>query len=192
MSILVVIGICGKARSGKDTAANSLCLYRDFHRIALADGIREALAGLGGPTGSFLKELTPEHNYRRALQTLGTESRDAANCPGLWVHLALTKIHYAHKIHPVKRDRFVIPDIRYRHESSMFRSQVARWGGRFGVLKLSRPEAEIAESSHSSETEVDNVISDLIYENDSSLDDLVISVLRFFDRLAEGRYVGLQ
>jgi hypothetical protein len=189
---LVVIGLCGKARSGKDTAAAALSLHRGCHRIALADGIREALASLSGPSGDFYKELTPEHNFRRALQTLGTEGRDAANCPGLWVDLALAKIWYAWRLHPVQRSRFVIPDIRYRHEAAMFRSQVARWGGRFGILGLIRRDADIPESSHSSETEVSNVITNRDFYNESTVGKLILASVQFFDGLVSGRYVGLQ
>ena len=102
---LVVIGICGRARSGKDVAANALAIHRDCHRVALADGVRDALHSLSGMTGEFYKGLTPDHNYRRALQQLGTEARNKVNAPGLWVHLALAKIAYAALYFPTPRMR---------------------------------------------------------------------------------------
>jgi hypothetical protein len=181
MSDLIVIGICGRARSGKTTAANTLALYRGCHVVGLADGIREAFMGLSGPTAELHKELTEAHNFRRMLQTLGTESRNAVNAPGLWVHLVLAKIHYLSQIHPVPRLAFVIPDIRYRHEESMIRFQVARWRGRFGVLKLIRPAAGIPEADHSSERDVDNVPCHGEYRNDGTIEQLIDFSCNFFD-----------
>jgi hypothetical protein len=181
MSEIIVIGICGRARSGKTTAANALALHRGCHVVGLADGIRDAFSSLSGPTGELHKELDSVHNFRRMLQTLGTESRDAVNAPGLWVHLALAKIHYLSHIHPVPRRAFVIPDVRYRHEESMIRFQVARWHGRFGVIRLVRPSASIAEAGHSSETEVDNVPCHGEYLNDGTIDELINFSCNFFD-----------
>lgn len=184
MSNLIVIGICGQARSGKDTAAAALSLLRGCHRIALADGVREAFAGLSGPSAEFHKELNAEHNFRRALQTLGTEARNAANAPGLWVHLALTKINYASRLHPKPRTRFVIPDIRYRLEEAMLRHQVAQWRGRFGILRLTREGETIPEAAHSSETEVGLVPCSETYHNDGTIEQLVAAACGFFDRIS--------
>lgn len=182
---LIVVGITGRARSGKDAAATLLAAHRGCHRIALADGVRSAVADLGGPTGEFLKELTPSHNYRRALQLAGTEARDLANAPGLWVDLLLTKIAYAAYLHPVPRRRFAIPDVRYGHEESMIRHWVRRKQGVFAMLRLVRPGVDpIAESAHSSEAGVDGVPADRVIENSGSIADLQAAILESFDRAA--------
>jgi hypothetical protein len=186
MSQLIVIGICGQARTGKDTAAAAVSLLRGCHRIALADGVREAFAGLSGPTAEFHKELNATHNFRRALQTLGTEARNAANAPGLWVHLALTKIYYASRIHPNPRHRFVIPDLRFRLEAAMLIHQVAQWRGRFAVLGLERTGEVIPEAGHSSETEVASVPRLETYQNDGTIGELIEAACRFFDRVSAG------
>jgi hypothetical protein len=175
---LIVIGTCGRARAGKDTLASALALHRGCHRIALADPIRSALEEMGGPSREVLKEL---HDYRRAMQLLGTESRDAVNAPGLWTHLFLAKIHYLASVHPVPRRAFVVPDIRFRLERSMIEHQVNRWRGAFGLMKLTRDVPEIAESSHVSETEVDVVPCDWTYANAGSVDDLISAGVKFFD-----------
>lgn len=185
-SDLIVIGICGKARSGKDLCSSALSLHRNCHRIALADPIRSALIDLGGPTADILKGLSPDHNYRRAMKELGTASRDAVNAPGLWVHLALAKIHYASMVFPGRWTRFVIPDIRFRHEEGMLRYQVEQWRGKFGILRLVRTGEPIAESSHASETEVDYVPCHTTYYNEGSIEDLIAAAVEFFDGMMKG------
>ena len=43
---MLLIGICGKARVGKDTAANYLVTKYNLHKYSLADPIREMLAAI--------------------------------------------------------------------------------------------------------------------------------------------------
>ncbi len=171
---LIVIGVTGRARAGKDTVAGVLGLHHGFHRVALADGVRSALNDLSGPTGEFHKELSDEHNYRKALQILGTEARLLIPSTKLWTSLALCKIAYAAFGHPVKRKRFVIPDVRYLAEVAHLKAVVSRWGGRFYLLKVERPGSPfIAESSHSSELEVDKIEPDYTLWNTGTKDRLV-------------------
>ena len=64
--MLHVIGITGKARSGKDSAACVLGC-EGFKRIALADALREQFAGLNGPTWELTKDLDAAGvSHRRA------------------------------------------------------------------------------------------------------------------------------
>lgn len=187
MSDLIVIGVCGKARVGKDLAARAIQLHRGCHRIALADGVKSGFDDLDGPGRELSKELGEASlSHRWAWQQFGTEARESVHAPGLWVHLALAKIYYAHRLHPVPRSRFVIPDIRRRLEVAILKHQVAQWHGRFGVVKLTREGVEIPESGHSSETEVDVVPCHQTLENDGTIDDLVRMVCRFFDEVSAG------
>jgi hypothetical protein len=182
---LIVIGITGRARAGKDLCASFLVSLRGCHRLALADGIRSALADLGGPTGEVMKSLTPDHNYRRAMQLLGTEARLAAGADRLWVDLALAKIYYAAALHPAPIRRFAVPDVRYSLEVEAFRTTVAAWGGRFGLLKVVRTHVgPIAESDHSSETSVDRLDYDRAAMHDSDRHNLAHLACRFFDDIA--------
>jgi hypothetical protein len=164
---LIVIGITGRARAGKDLCASFLVSLRGCHRLALADGIRSALA------------------YRRAMQLLGTEARLAAGADRLWVDLALAKIYYAAALHPAPIRRFAVPDVRYSLEVEAFRTTVAAWGGRFGLLKVVRTHVgPIAESDHSSETSVDRLDYDRAAMNDSDRHNLAHLACRFFDDIA--------
>lgn len=188
---LIVVGITGKARSGKDTTAGILTTFRGCHRIALADGVRSAFDELSGPTKELHKELGGEMTYRRTLQTLGTECREAANALGLWVHLLLAKIRFLSAHWPNPRNRFVIPDIRFRREVSMVRHQVQLWGGSYGTLRLTHPGGPaIAEADHVSETELDTIRADREYENAGTVEDLASAAVGFFDDVAAGRVSG--
>lgn len=167
---LTVIGITGKARSGKDTAAQALVMRRGFHRIGLADAVRSAFGDLSGQTGELFKELTGDHTYRKALQVLGTEGRLATKNPRLWSQVALAKIYYAWKLHPVSRSKFVIPDVRFLIEVATLTACVSRWGGAFHLIRIERPGCEsIAESSHRSETEMAQLQPAVTIQNDASV-----------------------
>src|SRR5689334_12961283 len=114
---LLVIGVCGRARAGKDTVARILA-DADFLRIGLADGVKSALNDLDGATWDFRKERDAAGlTDRWAAQTLGTECREEVASLHLWVDLLLAKLRYAAKHHPVPRGRFVIPDIRFPFEA---------------------------------------------------------------------------
>jgi hypothetical protein len=173
---LIVIGLTGRARAGKDTAAQALCLHRGFTRLSLGDGVRSAFNELSGPSCEFHKELTPEHNYRRALQKLGAESRFATYNSRLWCSYLLAKIHYAWKVHPVSRNRFVVPDVRFPLEVAALLAGTKRWGGKFALVEVTRPaSARIAESDHPSETamEESGILPDSTLINSGDIDHLV-------------------
>lgn len=189
MSELIVIGITGKAGAGKDTAANALVQYRDCHRVALADGVRSAFGDLSGPTGQLYKELTGDFTYRRALQLLGTEARQRTANQRLWISLLLCKTAYLAGLHPVRRTRFVVPDVRYPLEVAGLKAAIHRWGGVFGLLKVTRTHRlEIPESNHSSETAIDDLPYDRAVLNDSCKHNLGNVACKFFDAVANGDY----
>lgn len=94
----MLIGLCGKANSGKDTAADFLVKRGDFVKISLADPIKRAAAEwfgwgearLWGPSQNR-NEPDPAFNglsARKALQFMGTEvGRELY--PDTWVEIAV-------------------------------------------------------------------------------------------------------
>lgn len=162
MNNLIVIGLAGRARSGKDTVAQHLVHRHGFFRIGLADGVRAAFRDLDGPTWERTKELDPEIGFslRWALQTLGTECRTkvvGARCH--WVHHALIKIAYMAIHHQEPRHRFVIPDIRFRFEERELDMRLPTMDGIFRCWMIERDGAGLAGElgNHSSETEIEKI-----------------------------------
>lgn len=165
---LLVVGICGHNRSGKDTAALGLSL-NGFRRIALADGVREAYASLDGLTWELRKE---GENAREALKLLGTECREAIGATHHWVDLLLIKIAYLNRYRPERFSRFVVPDIRFPHEPTAISRVIKSWGGHFMLWRIERPGC-VPTSSHGSETLVDSLKVDLTIRNTGTREDLV-------------------
>jgi hypothetical protein len=179
MSKLVVIGLTGVARSGKSTTAQALSLLGGFHRVGLADGIRESLNALDGPEWDFRKET--ELSTRRSMQLFGTECREAINSPSLWIDLLLAKIRYASVYHSCPRYKFVISDIRYQYEIDRISEVVESWNGMYSTWRISRPGFE-PESNHSSETGIYslNPIEKHILNNESK-SDLIYEVYKYLE-----------
>ncbi len=190
MSDLIVIGICGKARSGKDTVAQHLVNEHGFFRVALADGIRSAFSDLDGPTWELRKELEAAGKTGRwALQTLGTECRQATHNSEIWVDTALAKINYLWMHHVPSRNRFVIPDIRFPGEYDSIDDRVGKWGGQFVFWKVERPDSGLTGDAgkHSSETEIESIKADVTIQNKYSLGDLRSASSGLINRILNAR-----
>jgi len=182
---LIIVGITGVARSGKDTIAGILCQRFGFTRIALADGVRSAFRDMDGPTWELTKQLEAcGKSSRWALQQLGTEARWKANAHGVWLYLAHTKIRYLAEIHPEPRSRFVIPDIRFEAERDYFWLML---GERFRLWKTIRPGAGLSGEAarHASEREIDAIPADLIIDNCGTIPTLEADVVSAATSLLE-------
>ena len=159
-----LIGLIGRARSGKDTAAAALIEERGATRLAFADPLREIalavnpmigtpalpgdLAPLRGVRLSTAiealgweraKDMIPE--VRRFLQRLGTEGGRAVLGENVWVDAAFAKV--ADVDGPV-----VFTDVRFPNEADAIREA----GGL--LVRVIRPgTAPVA--AHTSETALD-------------------------------------
>jgi len=180
---LFVIGIVGHSRAGKDTVANMLTAHEGFKRIALADGPREALMSLNGPTWELFKDIDESESWdnREMMKILGTECREDVGSTIHWTNHALIKIRYLAEYHPKPHRRFVIPDIRFPHEVIALSKVLASWGGRFESWSVTRPGC-VARTGHTSETLVDSVPCDRGIHNSGTIDDLRLAVGRCFTR----------
>jgi hypothetical protein len=107
----IKLALCGRLRSGKDTAARYLTLFYDFQQFAFAD-----------PLKRYLHEIFPhvprEPKPRRLLQLFGQKMREID--PDVWVNLTMHKIdeylrQYACDCSPLK-PRVVVTDCRQRNE----------------------------------------------------------------------------
>jgi len=166
-----IIGITGRARSGKDTLANILSSQYGYQRLAFADPIREFVGELTGIAPYLLRDtplkerpiprlggVTP----REMMQTLGTEWGRNMVYPDIWVALCEQKI-----IEKMKYELrgFVIPDVRFDNEARMLRSL----GGK--IIHITRAVGEPV-NSHVSEAGISPELVDLEIPNNGTLDDL--------------------
>jgi hypothetical protein len=137
---MILIGITGAARSGKDTAADYLCEQIGFKKYSFATPIKAAVKTMFGLTedhvNGHLKEVVlPDLGVspRFLMQTLGTEwGRKIVN-DQVWLLAAQRQIENCyHGGH----GRIVIPDIRFENEASFIREK----GGL--LIHVNRPDCE--------------------------------------------------
>ena len=158
-----LLGITGKAGSGKSTAAEYL-VQNGWHRIKFADPLKDMLRAIGLDNRHIegeLKELpcdilsgaTPRH----AMQTLGTEWGRGMIHPDLWIDLARRKISLA----MASGLSVVVDDVRFENEAQVIRDL----GGM--VLGLERHGA--GAGGHVSES---GVSCDLTYHNAGTVAEL--------------------
>jgi hypothetical protein len=167
----LVIGLTGRAGSGKSTVAQMLVHDHGFEHIAFADPILAMLMALfheanvpsGHATERDLKEaLTPlGHSYRRMAQTLGTEWGRQTLDSSFWVVVA------ARKLMPLlQRGRpVVISDVRFANEAAFVRSFGA------GLWHLRRPDIQPV-APHVSEQGVSVLQQDMVLVNHGTLQQL--------------------
>jgi hypothetical protein len=165
-----LIGIAGRAGSGKDTAGARLVECYGFQQYAFADPIRAMLGALGAfPAADLVNRDTKEviidwlgKSPRQMAQTLGTEWGRELVHPQLWVLMAQRRWDAAKA---AGRD-LVITDVRFENEVEWLRGA----GGR--VIYLARPGAE-AVSAHASEQYDASVLADWAILNDNTIDILL-------------------
>lgn len=157
----MIIGLTGKARSGKDTAAAQL-VKGGFEHYWFSKPMKDACKSIFGWSDAHLygdlKEVVDKRfgcSPRQALQTLGTEwGRD---CIGedLWVDIAKIKMQSAENI--------VISDVRFDNEARA----IAEMGGL--VFEIVRGDTEQV-NEHSSESGISDYLINSTITNNSTIE----------------------
>ena len=170
----MLIGIHGRAHSGKDTVADFLMdQFPDHRRYSFADPIRDMLAaGLNIPMETMLDPTKKEQDDivfgkspRQMMQTLGTEWGREMIDPDIWLKAAISR-----------GTELIIPDVRFENE--------AEWVRRHGqLLHIERPGKKIKESDHVSENGIKKREQDITIINDGTLDDLASLVKNLTEQL---------
>lgn len=177
----IIIGITGKARCGKDTAAMHLVQQHGFVQLRFADALKNGLMSMIGLTNEQLEGEEKEKvidwlgkSPRELMQTLGTEwGRHMVN-NNLWVNCMQRTID---ELKLLKNDiNFVISDVRFENEANYIRER-----GR--LLHLKRKDREQV-NEHVSEQGVAFRTDDYLLTNDQSittlhkkLDDFVHAII---------------
>lgn len=183
-----LIGIHGKALSGKDTVASMLMDDHGFGQMSFANPLKLAAAVIFGwdPAICYSQEGKKQYSeywettVRQALQDFGEGIRKLFG-EDFWIKrwgIDYSKVMNTHDI--------VISDVRYENEAEAIRG----FGG--VILHLRRPGAglEGAQGQHSSEAGIQIHSNDLVLHNTGTLDDLRTSVrglLEFMSVPADGK-----
>jgi hypothetical protein len=175
-----VIGIAGRARAGKSTAAELLLrIGAGRYLYSFADPIRAMLkAGLDIDLDSPYWQMRKEdplpdfggHSPRSLMQLLGTEWGRELVAPDLWLTLASGALRRGGR-------GMIIADVRFDNEAAWVRAQ----GG--VVLHIERGKAPPVRA-HASEAGVQQLPGDLRIFNESSLDSLHVGLAKLFREAA--------
>ncbi len=176
-----LIGLCGYAGSGKDTAAAHM---PGWTRVSFADGVREVALAIDPLATSGYCDVEDEkyethlsrlvemngwdtakkhHEVRRLLQRIGTEAGRNIIGENVWVDIATRKLEAIGG--PV-----VITDCRFPNEVEAIR----RRGGI--IIRITRPGVGPV-NGHASETAIDHIEPDAEVLNDGTPEELGQAVL---------------
>lgn len=173
----MIIGLCGYARTGKDTVANILVENHGFQRVAFADPIKRLLFEINPlVNGVRLQDMVKDYGWeitksqmevRRLLQDLGVGARKVFG-EIFWIEQALKKVN-------LSKD-YVITDVRFRNEVNaikQFNSQIWR-------IKRTGIEAI---NGHVSEHDLDGYEADVTLLNEGPVEYLPLLVAEQIDAL---------
>jgi hypothetical protein len=169
----MIIGFHGAAGAGKDTAASFLMgRPHNFIRLAFADKLKIGCKAIFGLTDSqvFGQDKDKIDRYwnltpREILQRVGTECFRNTFDSDIWVKAALREVD-------AKWYDYVITDVRFPNEATAIKAL----GGR--VFCISRANAPGLSMAHVSESALRDWPFDGVIENNGSLEDLRVAVLK--------------
>ena len=178
----LLIGLSGRARTGKTTAANHLANTYDLVTYALADPLREGLMNIFNLSPCDFdderKELTIDwlgRSPRELMQSMGTDWGRHQVHPELWLLLAEKNLEFLGQTNDNARG-FVISDLRFENEADFVRKR----GGM--VIHLLRPDAAEV-NPHISETGIGIQDNDLVLHNNGAIEDLFGQLDEIFEAL---------
>jgi hypothetical protein len=173
----VVIGMIGKAGSGKDTVADHLVRKYVFRKIALADPLKKAVQIIFDVDDEIAYDRVrreeplakwPGWSFRKLLQFVGTEMFREMVDQDIWVKNCASRA--------VRQDFTVVSDVRFHNEVGGLREAIGQ-EHRVFFIKVERPTvgdggAPSGIANHASETAIDELYYDYRIINDGTLDEL--------------------
>lgn len=172
-----LIGITGKARSGKDSLAEIVARNHSVYVTSFAEPMRLLLCDILSVDLDQLDAIKSEPHPilggktpRVALQHLGTEYGRQMIDANLWVNVVSHKIDQAMASHHY--DFVMITDVRFDNEAELIKEKNGQ------ILQVIRPDMTIKESAHSSEQGIASDLIDQTLMNDGSWEDYIELVER--------------
>jgi len=178
---VMLIGISGKKRSGKDTVGAMVVEWLNEHgfdaaQVAFADQLKDEVAEATG-VNRRMQEMDKER-WRPILQWWGVEFRRHYFGQDYWVS------KMTQKLLAMDEDVAVVTDVRFRDEADFIRDS-----GGF-VVRVERETG--LQDGHSSETDLDGYSEfQATLSNDGTLDDLEEKVYRFMSQMHERERVAI-
>lgn len=182
----ILIGLAGRARSGKSTAADHLVRNHFFEHYAFADPLRSGLMEIFNLDPDDFEGAKKEQpvdwlgrSPRELMQSMGTEWARQLVHPDVWVKIAEQNLNYLQNTLSSVVG-FVVSDVRFENEADFIRQR----GGT--IIHIARPTAP-AVNPHASEAGVHVNPLDLIIRNTGdrehlrSLIDDCVAVIRSRD-----------
>ena len=169
----MIIGISGKAQSGKDTVGATLVNKHGFIRVASADALKRIAMR------TFNWDGAKDARGRKFLQDLATAVRGYD--PDFWINITFQEIERQQKNNntfPLQERNFVITDVRYTNEADYLKKAGAI------LLRIERGGIELFD--HESETQLDNYEGfDYLISNNGTIEGLEERVSVILDRMIE-------
>lgn len=169
----MLVGVCGKAGSGKDTVGDYLVKQYNFNRIALADPIKrlvEDVFVLDKHTvyDRIAREQPldrwPSWTVRKLLQFIGTELFRENIDDAIWVK----SLWY--RICDDSKNNYVVTDVRFPNELQYFKDNAKN--GQFVSLKTVRKGCDGSVGLHGHASEAYDLEAQYVLENNGTLEDL--------------------
>ena len=180
----LLIGLTGRARSGKSTAAEHLVGTYMLEHYAFADPLRDGLMTMFNldPTdfeGDRKEQPLAwlERSPRQLMQSMGTEWARNTVHPDVWVKLAEQNLDYMTKALGAVIG-FVVSDVRFENEADLIR----RRGGT--IIHICRADAQ-AVNPHVSEAGVAGNKDDLLMFNNGTVEEFLRSLDEVFLMIRE-------
>ena len=173
----MIVGIHGKARSGKDTFADFVIEYakytNPFAKLSFADpiyNIVDIMFNVDSRSVKDKEELFPEWDLslRYMLQTVGTEMGRHMISDDIWIRNMQYRIDHS------PAPNIIIPDVRFENEAHFIRKS----GGFIIFVERTSDDTE-AVRKHISENGVKRQQNDMLIENNSSLGQLERKAIAF-------------
>lgn len=184
-----IIALCGRKRSGKDTAARALSCF-GFKSIAFAEPLKQMLVSFliaigmdaagarwhvyDSPRDQPLEFLNGR-TVRHALQTLGTEWGRNLIHTDLWRDATIRAIKMA------SERRFVVTDLRFPNEAAALKELGAI------ILRIDREMPRDESDNHVSEQLLDEIPADYVIQNVAADVSAFIDIVQSFYTAAIAR-----